>query len=66
MVSSKEVVVAHDTALDLTLLFQRFRMLSHIEDLNLDEMMNYELSSYPLSLFERKHVLRKPDKQQSS
>ena len=46
-----EVVVVHDTALDPSLLNQRFLMVSQIEDLNLDEMMNYELSSYLLSLF---------------
>ena len=54
--ASKEVVVAHATALDHSLLFQRFLTVSQIEDLNLDEMMDYELSSYPLSFFERKHV----------
>ena len=57
LASSKEVVVAHDTALDPSLLFQIFLMVSQIDDLNRDMMMNNELSSYPLSLFEVKKCL---------
>ena len=33
-----------------------------IDELNLHEVMKYELSPYPPSLFESKHRLRKPDK----
>ena len=64
LASSKSVLVANDTTLDPSLLFQRFIMVSQTGDINLAEVMSYELSSYPLSLFEGKHILRKADKPQ--
>jgi len=39
-------------------------VVSQTADLSLDEVMAYELSPYPPSLFEAKHLLRKPNKAQ--
>lgn len=33
-------------------------------DLRLNQVMNYELSPYPIFLFEAKNILRPPDKPQ--
>jgi hypothetical protein len=62
LASAKAVKVAEDRTIDPALLFQRFLVVSQSGELSLDEVMKYELSPYPPSLFEAKHQLRKPDK----
>ena len=62
--NSSSVVVAPDRTIDPTLLFQRFLVVSQTGDLSLEEVMNFELSPYPLSLFEDNKILRKADKPQ--
>ena len=51
-------------AVDPALLFLRFLVVSQTGDLQIDEVMNYELSPYPMSLFEAKNILRQPGKPQ--
>ena len=46
------------------MLFQRFLVVSQSEELGFNDVLKYELSPYPPSLFEGKYVLRKPDKAQ--
>ena len=41
-----------------------FLVVSQTGDLQINEMMNYELSPYPMSLFEAKNILRQLDKPQ--
>lgn len=62
LASAKAVKVAEDRTIDPALLFQRFLVVSQSGELCLDDVMKYELSPYPPSLFEAKHRLRKPDK----
>ena len=64
LASSVAVDVAKDKTIDPTLLFQRFLVVSQTADLSLHEVMAHELSPYPPSLFEAKHLLRKPNKAQ--
>ena len=64
LASSVAVDVAKDKTIDPALLFQRFLVVSQTADLSLDEVMAYELSPYPPSLFEAKHLLHKPNKAQ--
>ncbi|KAG0715131.1 hypothetical protein GWK47_012669 [Chionoecetes opilio] len=64
LASSVAVDVAKDKTIDPALLFQRFLVVSQTADLSLDEVMAHELSPYPPSLFEAKHLLRKPNKAQ--
>ena len=52
----------NDIKCDPALLFQRLLFVSQSSPVNLDELMSYELSAYPLSLFETPSLLRKPDK----
>ena len=54
--SSRAVKVAEDRTIDPALLFQRFLVVSQTGDLRLDEVMNYELCPYPMSLFEAKNI----------
>jgi len=58
------VKVTEDRTIGPALLFQRFLVVSQSGELSLEEVMNYELSPYPPSLFEAKDLLRKPDKAQ--
>jgi len=64
LASSKNVKVSADRSIDPALLFQRFLVVSQTGDLRLDDVMSYELSLYPMSLFEGKGVLRQADKPQ--
>lgn len=64
LASTRAVRVAEDRTIDPALLFQRFLVVSQTGDLSLNEVLSYELSPYPPSLFEAKHLLRKPDKAQ--
>ena len=64
LASSMAVKVVEDRTIDPALLFQRFLVVSQTGDLQLDEVMSYELCPYPTSLFEAKNTLRPPDKPQ--
>jgi len=56
--------VAPDQVIDTALLFQRFLVVSKTGELSLEDVMGFELSSFPPALFEARNVLRKPDKPQ--
>ena len=60
--SSSAVTVAQGRSIDIGLLFQRFLVVSKTKQLDLEEVMRYELSAYPTSLFEDIHTMRKADK----
>lgn len=62
LASAKAVKVTEERTIDPALLFQRFLVVSQTGDLSVGEVMQYELSAHPPSLFEAKHQLRKPDK----
>ena len=62
LASARSIKVRVDRVIDPALLFQRFLVVSQSGDLCLEEVMKYELSPYPPSLFEGKYILRKPDK----
>lgn len=62
--SSEATNVAKDKTIDTALLLQRFLVVSQTADISLDEVMAYELSPYPPSLFGAKHLLHKPNKAQ--
>jgi hypothetical protein len=64
MSSSSGVMVSPEKTIDSSLLFQRFLVVSRTGELDLEEVMKYELSAYPTSLFEEKDILRKADKPQ--
>jgi hypothetical protein len=58
------IKITEDRTIDPALLFQRFLVVSQSGHLNLSEVMEYELSPYPPSLFEAKDCLCKTDKAQ--
>ena len=62
LASTRAVTVDKERGMDPALLFQRFIVVSQSGDLCLEEVIKYELSPYPPSLFELKNLLRKPDK----
>ena len=62
LASTRAVTVDKERGIDPALLFQRFLVVSQSGDLCLEEVMKYELSPYPPSLFEGKNLLQKPDK----
>ena len=62
LASTRAITVDKERGIDSALLFKRFLMVSQSGDLCLEEVMKYELSPYPPSLFEGKNLLRKPDK----
>ena len=64
LASGRVIKVTRDETIDPALLFQRFLVLSQSGDLCVDDVLQYELSPYPPSLFEAKCVLRKEDKAQ--
>ena len=64
MSSSYGVMISPGKIIDPGLLFQRFLVVSRTGELDLEEVMKYELSAYPTSLFEYNHILRKADKPQ--
>ncbi|KAJ8027661.1 hypothetical protein HOLleu_32864 [Holothuria leucospilota] len=49
-------------SIDTSLLFHRFLVLSRTGDLSLEDVMKYELSPFPPSLFEDNDIFRKADK----
>ena len=62
LASTRSVTVDKERGIDPALLFQRFLMVSQSGDPCLEDVMKYELSPYPPSLYEGNHLLRKPDK----
>ena len=58
------IKIAADRTIDSALLFQRFMVVSQTGELSLEEVMRYELSSFPPTLFEARNVFRKADKPQ--
>ena len=56
--------IAADRTIDSALLFQRFMVVSQTGELSLEEVMRYELSSFPPTLFEARNGFRKADKPQ--
>ena len=51
-----------DIKCDPALLFQRLLLVGQLSPVDLDEIMSFELSAYPLSIFEKPTLLRKADK----
>ena len=64
LAASRTIKITEDQTIDPALLFQRFLVISQSGEFGLDEVLHYELSPHPPSLFEAKVVLRKPDKAQ--
>jgi hypothetical protein len=64
LATSRCIKVSKNHTIDPSLLFQRFLVVSQSGELNLDDIMRYELSPYPLSLFDEKYLMRKPNKAQ--
>ena len=64
LASACAIKVSEYQAIDPALLFQRLLIVSPSEKLGFNDVLKYELSSYPSSLFETKYVLRTPDKAQ--
>lgn len=62
--ASSSVKVNAEQTISPELLFQRFLVVSQAGDLALQDIMDYELCSYPPALFEAKHVFLKADKPQ--
>ena len=58
------IKIAADRTIDSALLLQRFMVVSQTGELSLEEVMRYELSSFPPTLFEVRNVFRKADKPQ--
>ena len=53
-----------NTDIDPALLFQRMMTVATVGDMNLADVLNYELCAYPPALFESRTLLRKADKPQ--
>ena len=64
LAASRTIKIMEDQTIDPASLFQRFLIISQSGEFGLDEVLHYELSPHPPSLFETKDVLRKPDKAQ--
>ena len=60
---SSSVKVNAEQMINPELLFQRFLVVSQTGDLTLHDM-SYEISPYPMALFEAKHVFQKEEKPQ--
>ena len=58
------VQLAPEQTIDPALLFQRFVVVSKTGELSMQEVMNYELSPFPPSLFEARNIFREADKPQ--
>ena len=61
---TSRVKVDPGRSIDPALLFQRLIVISKTEELSLEDVMGYELSPFPSSLFEAKNVFGKADKPQ--
>ena len=64
LAASRTIKITEDQTIDPTLLFQRFLVISQSGELGFNEILHYELSPHPPSLFEAKDILCKPDKAQ--
>ena len=53
-----------EITIDQTLPFQRLYVVASPSDVDIEEVMKYELQTFPPSLFETATVLRKPNKPQ--
>ena len=62
LASAWAVNVVDGRTIDPNLLLQRFLVVSQTGDFSLDEVLKYELSPYPTSLFKAKYLLGKADK----
>ena len=60
--STKDVTSDRERGIDPAMRFQRCAVVPQLGDICLEELMEYELSPYPPSLFEERNILRKPDK----
>ncbi|XP_016426339.1 eIF-2-alpha kinase activator GCN1-like [Sinocyclocheilus rhinocerous] len=58
------IKVGKDQTIDPALLFQRFLIMSKTEQFSLEDVMRYELCSFPAALFEGKEIFRKANKPQ--
>lgn len=58
------ITVAPDRTIDASLLFEHFMVVSQTGELSLEEVMCYEPSPFPPSLFEARNIFRKADKPQ--
>jgi len=58
------IKVSQDRSIDPALLFQRLLVISNAGDFSLEEVLQYELSSFPPALFEASNIMRKPEKTQ--
>ena len=58
------IKVSQGQTIDPALLFQRLLFVLASGDLSLEDVMSYELSTFPTALFEAKEILRKADKPQ--
>ena len=56
------VKVAQDRTIDPALLFQQFLIMSKTGQFSLEDVMSYELCSFPAALFEGKDIFRKANK----
>ena len=61
---SSSVRIAPDRPIDPALLFQRFLVVSQSGDISMQEVMNYELSTFPPALFEDRNIFREAGKPQ--
>ena len=58
------VSVTHERTIDSALLFQRFLVVTNSGELSMEEIMKYELSTFPPAIFEGRNFLRKAEKPQ--
>lgn len=58
------IKVAQNRTIDPALLFQRFLIMSKTEQFSLEDVMSYELCSFPAALFEGKEMFHKANKPQ--
>lgn len=58
------IKVGQDQTIDPALLFQWFLIMLKTEQFSLDDVMSYELCSFPAALFEGKEIFRKANKPQ--
>lgn len=56
------IKVTQDLTTDPALLFQRFLIMSKTEQFSLEDVMSYELCSFPAALFEGKEIFCKANK----
>jgi hypothetical protein len=62
LASTSSIKVDDNSSIDPALLFQRMLVVSKTGNMSLEEVLKYELCSYPPSLFDSRTMLRKADK----